>query len=79
MLLGRSVAVNEAKAIANAYLRSEGTSLVANKARRDLEKRGGYEATGTPVSRLPKVPPGPAPGSSAQTSNTPASNAPSED
>lgn len=29
-----------------------------------FEKRGGYSPTGLPVTKLPKVPPGPAPGSS---------------
>ena len=33
-----------------------------------FEKRGGYSPSGSPVSKLPKVPAGPAPGASATSS-----------
>lgn len=35
-----------------------------------IEKRGGYSPTGAPVAKLPKVPAGPAPGSSAKPTST---------
>lgn len=35
-----------------------------------FEKRGGYSPAGAPVAKLPKVPAGPAPGSSAKPSAT---------
>lgn len=35
-----------------------------------FEKRGGYSPTGAPVAKLPKVPAGPAPGSSAKPSSS---------
>lgn len=35
-----------------------------------IEKRGGYSPSGAPVAKLPKVPAGPAPGSSTKPDST---------